>query len=648
MHDADGALVASRGVAAVTEARALVRGALAAGFAGEIEVQITGTHLLPDGLVLGIEDSGTDACAVTWRSAQGQYAALLGAVPLTDWRDEGDGLWSCPFPEGRTPGEVFESGRPMAAASLPGTGYFRIVAPVSGRDRDAFHYAAEDLDLAPAEFAHAAVYVWAGYDWWTLTTPIARVDAEARKLHLEGQTSYDMREGNRYRIVNVRAGLTRPRTYYLDHGAERVYVHPGGGAYDGKEEGRFMLSVAANVLRVAGSAETPARGIRFEDLDLSMAAGDAVALREVSDITLRGCRIMNAGGCGVGVRGHAEGVRIENNAIHDLGEHGVLLQGLGPGQPDVNKRHRVVNNWIHRGGRLFGHGSGVYISQSGHNAIEHNEIHDMPRYGTSIKGMRYQVLREHVEGVTWENRHDFLHGRANRIAYNRIHRVNLDSQDTGAMESWGPGRDNVYHHNVIHDVGNDEFDLQMGMYLDDATDHFTVTHNLIYNVRGTGKHITGIYTKGIHNRFENNIIVVTAPMDAALLSFFMADERADHHEYRRNIFYIEPEDAVVQYFVNWDDARVTASDHNLFWHAGGGAIRFGGASPAPDLEAWRALLDGRFDANSVVADPLFVNAAEGDFRLAGDSPAHALGIEAIDPDLAGLREDFPARLRAAR
>ena len=139
------------------------------------------------------------------------------------------------------------------------------------------------------------------------------------------------------------------------------------------------------------------------------------------------------------------------NLIRYHGYCGVSLEGLGLDQADVNHHNRVENNHIHHCGEVIGHGAGVYIQQSGHNQILHNHIHHTPRYGTTIKGLEYQTRKNEVPGVTWENHYDFLHSRNNVIAYNDIHHVNLDSQDTGAMESWGPGRDNVYDHNLVHD-----------------------------------------------------------------------------------------------------------------------------------------------------------------------------------------------------
>jgi hypothetical protein len=55
----------------------------------------------------------------------------------------------------------------------------------------------------------------------------------------------------------------------------------------------------------------------------------------------------------------------------------------------------------------------------------------------------------------------------------------------------------------------------------------------------------------------------------------------------------------------------------------------------------RAAHRRKYDQHSAIADPKFVNAVDGDFRLGPDSPAYALGFEDIDYAAIGLRSDFP-------
>ena len=76
----------------------------------------------------------------------------------------------------------------------------------------------------------------------------------------------------------------------------------------------------------------------------------------------------------------------------------------------------------------------------------------------------------------------------------------------------------------------------------------------------------------------------------------------------------------------WPLRTVSQSDYNLIFHSADG----------------RAYLDSRqaegLEANSLAADPLFVDPAHGDYRLKPDSPALRLGFQPIDFSRIGPRK----------
>ena len=608
-----------------------------------------GTYYVPGGVRLGPGDSGTKQYKITYAAYPGEVPVFVGGVRLAGWRKHKGDVYVTELPEGIRGTQLFENGRRMALARSPNTGYFKLDKGAEVDGRMAFVYREPDVDPTGWDVSEGRVNIWPYHDWFNHNYNIRRIDRQRRLIVLETRAGR-LREGNRYYIKNVLAVLDRPGECQISLKKKKIYAWPRSGRIDKAE---FVLSTAENVLRIRGEGGRIVRNLHFEGLDLGICEKDAVSITGAEDCSLRFCRIENAAVTGVVISDYARRIVVYGNLIRWHGQHGVSLRGRGPGQADVNHHNIVENNHIHHCGRLIGHGYGVRISQSGHNRVVHNHIHHMPRYGTTIKGSRYGTIKGKIKGMTWKNRYDFMHGRRNLIAYNDIHHTNLDSQDTGAMESWGAGRDNKYDHNLIHDTGNEQFNLQSGIYLDDQADYFTVTNNIIYGVKGTSYNQC-IYAKGIGNRIENNILIGNSSCDTGIRSFFMADERCDHHEYLRNIIYFEPLDgsagvgraggksAAAFAFVNWSDDRVAASDYNVFYKPEGDVTIKGGPADG-SLDKWRKILEGRFDRRSIVADPLFVDVQSRDFRLKAGSPALKLGFEPIDVSRIGLKSDFPAR-----
>ncbi|WFB37817.1 right-handed parallel beta-helix repeat-containing protein [Kiritimatiellota bacterium B12222] len=779
--------------ASIARARDAARADIAAGLRKNLRLHLgEGHYYLPQGMTWGPKDGGNEDFSVTYAAQPGERVQLFGGHPLEKWDPYDDEIFVSPLAPGISAGQVFEDNVRLDLARTPEHGYFELETPVEGQRKRAFLY--RDGDLSPAEWdiSSATVFLWPGEDWFSVEKPLSHIDPQTRTLTMGNEQGYEMKPGNRYVIRNVLALLDRPGEAMIDTSAGKVYVWPRKTPL---QTAQFMVSTAPGLLRIEGTHTQPVRNLHFEGLYLSMSEGDGVIMNHAENCAIRFSRIENAKGHGVRISGHSRANRVYGCEIRENGHHGVSLSGLGPKTREPNVGfHRVENNHIHHCGRLVGHGYGIQISWSGHNEIQNNWIHHLPRYGVSIKGERFQSLKKTLPEVTWENHYDYLHARNNRIAFNHIHHSNQDSQDAGAIEAWGPGRDNVIDYNLIHDTGNAQFGLQSGIYLDDAADYFTVTHNIIYNVRGAGSD-QPIFAKGIGNIIQNNILIVDPTNATAIRSFTMMDERTDHHEYTRNIIVFEPasdvpadfgrlgqivghlhdqgttltwqqaipetdayaiwmlyaaentfenmddrttlvaddgeavlltqlpntgdwgnalwqrvgnislkqglrnlqwtnvkggglnldalvlsndsnwkpddhnivpsaagkhtlwlqaeaakeirepkEGRIIYGFDNWSDDRVSASDFNLFWNPSGGLTMRGGPADK-NFAKWKTLFDGKYDNQSIVADPLFVDPLTHDYRLNPESPALELGFEPIDSSRIGLRADFPARFK---
>ncbi|MFA6133725.1 MAG: right-handed parallel beta-helix repeat-containing protein [Phycisphaerae bacterium] len=765
--------------ASAERAKQAVRKLIAEGLRRDVGVYFrAGTYYLPDGLRLEAEDSGDQSHSITYASYPGETARLVGGVRLGQWELWQKGIWQCPIPAGKVPQQVFEDNRRLDLAAAPQSGYLEVAGILDGQETSSLVYFDGDLD-PNWDWGDARLFAWPTNDWFSDDKPIKSIDPANRVLHFEPMSAF--RPGNRYRVRNVLALLDRPGECKIAWSEGKIYVWPVKGQ---PQQGELVAATADNVIRILGTEQRPVRNIHFANLDLSIANAQAVRLSGAEDCSIRFCKVENAFTHGVHLQGYVQRCEVYGNLIQYNGQDGVSLEGLTTA--DVCKGNRIVNNHIHHCGRLVGHGGGICLRQSGSNEILHNLVHNMPRYGISVKGP-LSSARTQPSGIDEATRYAGNWSRNNRIAYNHVHHVNEDSQDTGACESWCSGPGNSLDHNLIHDSGHLEIDTQCGIYLDDGSDRWTITNNVIYGIRASGG-ASAITTKGIGNRIENNIIVGDGVCSVGIVSFAYSNVPAYQHTYSRNIICFDsgdrppggfnqgvavdhkigsrlswpgvaiPADAnyrvwilysmsnaksglidysghssltigssrpvtlmnlkdtgdwhtfawacagsvdlqkgradvtwenlqggtiifdawalcsdpnwtpggrrtvnpasghliVVQaethapdgpnmksayHFINWSDDRITESDHNLFWDRDG-TVGISGEQKG-SLENWKGILGGKYDQNSLVADPMFVAPERRDYRLKPQSPALKLGFQDIDLRGVGLTDDFP-------
>ena len=159
----------------------------------------------------------------------------------------------------------------------------------------------------------------------------------------------------------------------------------------------------------------------------------------------------------------------------------------------------------------------------------------------------------------------------------------------------------VLRNNLIHDITSFTYG-GWGIYPDEGSSHMLIENNVVYRCASSGFH----QHYGKENTVRNNIFAFNR-------DYQLMRTRAEPHlsfTMERNIVIFDQGRLLGS---NWtgDQFRM---DYNLYWDVRGGKIR---------------LVDGQ-DAHSRIADPLFVNAGGGDFRLREGSPALELGFKPID------------------
>ena len=633
---------------------------------GDVVVDLEpAVHRLTEPIEIGPDDGGRDGHALTIRTRPGGGRAVLDGTHLIDgWQPSGPGRWRASAAERRF-GSLFIDGARCAQARWPADGYARGL----GYDPDAprRRMRIPTADLPPiADPGALQIFVWPGGDsgewnWFSEVAAVEDLDRAGGMLTLAGDGRYPLGPGTRFFLMGAVEFLelraAGPR-YCLDRGTGEVLLRLDGDIADRE----VSASSVSGLVVVRGGGDGPAvTDVRLENLVLrgcdhpaeapgspsaaSRATG-AVHVAGSERVAVVGCEITATGLHGVHIDGANRDVTVAGCWLHDIGHTGVQADAPRLTRRFASRGHRIVNNLIHHTGRCVGHGAGIQLSGAGECVVAHNRVHHTPRYAVSIKGPRPgTIVGSRIDGVkvTRENAQEFIHSRDNVVEYNDLSHANLDSQDTGVFESWGPGLSNVVRNNRVRD-SEIRFSFGFGIYLDDATNRMTVERNLVHGLQRSRAAARGelgllrhpIYSKGIGNVFRDNVVADNGSA-ACFGSFEMAGEPCRDLTLERNVF--ADSGSAVYSFQNWSIDRFAAADRNLFFDPGGSYL-VDGVPGVTDLDGWRSHPAGH-DGSSLTADPRFMDARHGDFRLRHDSPAWALGIEPIDLAAIGLQPGHP-------
>ena len=467
----------------------------------------------------------------------------------------------------------------------------------------------------------------------------------------------------------------------------KVYCKPLDRAH--LEQSAIIAGAPHMIFHIQGQTDAPVRNIVIRGLHLEMtdfgedlqahAKGDnataeydcnlqgMVTMEYAENITVENCSMVNAGYVGIVLRRHCQNNTIRGNRIERTGYAGIFMIGDDPGSLNYyNKNNTISNNLIHNVGEFVGHGAGIYLINSGENRITHNDISNVPRYGISLKGIRYGVFAGNGLGnVPFDDHWKYNQTTGNYIGYNRVYNTGIRSGDGGGIEGWGIGRDNHLDHNIIYNAYRGVAISGWrghSIFLDDAAHHTTVTNNIIYDENAVAVN-AGIFIKSINNYVVNNVFDVSYAKDgAANIRPYICP--AGDSTFERNIVYSSASgtlhadgsqtqdgngDRIMFHITDCSNHTeisamdsLVSMDRNLYYNAVG-AAQFQVDDDLLSLEEWKTSPKNRnrYDSHSIMADPLFLDAANHDYRLQADSPALKLGIVSIDTERIGLLPDYP-------
>ena len=586
-----------------------------------------GTHRLTEKLVFTPEDSGTQACPVTYEAYASEIPILSGGKAIPNWK-RGTGafrhLWVAHIEEVRNGrlyfNQLFVDGvrRPRARTCLRAAGRSRALPEPLRSLR--FH----EGDFA--RWQNLDDVLIRAYSSWIVTLHwIEDLDLQNRIATFSNRGwefgRFDAHQ--RYVIENYFDALDSPGEWFLRRDGA-LYYWP----LDGERPNAVTVTapvVAERLVEFAGDSRNGKyvehvtfRGISLRHVDWTVKKDtwydhqdfSAVKWATVYAQGLRHSRFENCEVCNTGVHGIYLDTGCQHNTIvrchvHDTGGGGVYVgsrSSATEGQQGV--QHNVVdNNFIHDVGQVFTGAVGVSLGHGSHNRVSHNEICDTDWSGMSI------------------GRPNSPHSAGNLIEHNHVHHVLRNVLSDGAgIYTLGTSRGTVIRNNLIHDAYAYPTCPARGIYHDTQSADYTCENNIVHNVSGHG-----ILHCGEAKRItvRNNIFAfchkggIRSPSMSGVIE--------------RNIVYNRDCRSMVD--GKWGKTQFRI-DRNVYWNVthGPGRPRFG----RQDLAAWQEMGHGR---RSLVADPLFVDPVRYDFRLRKSSPALALGFVDIDMNSVGLYGD---------
>ena len=611
-----------------------------------------GTYYLPETLVLTAEDSGTKAAPIVYQAYQKEPAVISGGFRLENlkWEPYQNGIMQAKVPAGSTFDQLFVDGNRQHMARYPN--FDPNVRHFNGYAADAISPQRAALWKDPTGgFIHAMhASEWGGMHY------VITGKGPDNKVTYEGGWQNNRPSGmhGQFRMVeNIFEELDAPGEWFLDSKTSTLYFYPPAGVnlatavieavrlrhlieFRGTEQGpvRFVTlkgltfrhaarTFMDNKEPLVRSDWTTYRGgaifytgtedCALEDCFIDQVGGNAVFVNNYNRrLTMRGCHLAKAGGNGVAFIGDRDAARVPRDWKDNSQKFATLDRTPGPKTNNYPADCLVEDCLIYLSGRVEKQTAPVQLELSQSITVRHCSLYDVPRAGINIGD---GCWGGHV------------------IEFCDIFDTVKETGDHGSFNSWG--RDRFWGLNGL-DLNNDKVweaeksvpvldavktvilrnnrwrcDHGWDIDLDDGSTNYEIRDNLCLN--------GGIKNReGFSRIVENNIMV--------------------NNGFHPHVWYKHSEDAVRRNIM-WSDHYLPAGgmpatpwgkemDYNLVHRAGVTETK-----PAAKLAE-----QSKRDANSIVADAMFIDPAGGDFRVKDGSPALKLGFVNFPMDQFGVQK----------
>ena len=680
-------------VATLTCARNVLRslrakGPLTPGFAVNVR---EGRYYLQEPLVLTAKDSGTLEQPTVFQAVPGEHPVLSGGRVLTNWKPYQGKILKCELRPDAKHGRwkfrtLYANGRRLTRARFPNLNpqeptnepWLTVERIDDEHPTERFCYSEKTFPRSWAKPHLGEVFLeTTARNGGASMIPIQAIDQGRRLLSMAhgyrdfsifqwdkgdwtiqpapAKVGYGLLAGATFWIENLVEEIDQPGEWCLDWEEGVVYLWPPDDVdvYKGQVvapalhrlidlQGCSFVNLSGFTLTEthAGDTSHPAGldGLDWHSPDLQQDwpwgyCGEAIRLGGASRCTIENNRIMAIGGNGIYLLRRNDWNTVRYNEVSEAGANGIVLAGtrtvngvLGE-QQEHPTRNQITDNHIHHIGVFDWSAAGVLLGRSEANVIGHNEIHDVPHNTIALGADGY--------------------GR-NIVEYNRLHRCCQRSKDNGVINCWmaTPIESRRIGHVIRYNFCYDSPRADHGVYLDNGAWSCLVQGNIIVGVNKKG-----VCCRARDNFVENNIFVNCREGGVLLLfdnwSLLGNWAPAACNRFCKNIVVVSDPNQfllITHPLAHPIERGFAECNDNVYFNMTGGPCNVENEQGAREpWEKWCKRTG--FDANSVIADPLFVDLAHNDFRLKPESPALRLGFQPIDVGKIGIRPIRPKEVR---
>ncbi|MDF2927060.1 MAG: hypothetical protein K0R57_5974 [Paenibacillaceae bacterium] len=470
---------------------------------GDIIIYLRGgTYGLSNPLLFTPEDSGKNGYSIIYRAYGQEKPVVSGGQAVQNWslHDEGKHIYKAAVDPGVVTRQLFVNGQRAVRARSQG-GLPDAVQTDSG-------YTTSMTEMANWSNIRQVELVFVE----EFTNPRNVIDSvyaaqgvATVRMREPGWTYNKDKGGTRptlpVYIENAYELLDEPGEWYLDLSSHTLYYIPLPG--EDVFSSSFELPVLEELVRLEGALGNPVSHIRFEGIAFTLAtwlapgteqghpdaqsnilrygqtgayrnevfSGAAVNLRMAHSIVFERSEFARLGGAGINLFEGSQDNRITGGVFTDIAASGIQI-----GEPNRNnpytmnpedprylvKNNVVTNNYIAHIGQEYKSSVGIFAGYVQNLHAANNEIAYVPYSGITV-------------GWGWSS--DITAARGNAILHNYVHNVMEELHDGAGIYTLSAQPESVISGNYV-DTGTNIG----GIYLDQGTSYFEVTHNVVRNV----------------------------------------------------------------------------------------------------------------------------------------------------------------------